>query len=138
MTGEVSELLIFQVGARVFASTVRDVVRIGNVADAPPGALVEGTSLGATFARERGIVVAAPEGGTESTLVVDQVLGVRSVPEAEIQSLPAFAAAVIRSGAVSGLVLLDEAPPLIVDLPTLIRERLEPAPGRSPPPVATA
>jgi chemotaxis signal transduction protein len=127
----ISELLMFQVGARVFASTVRDVVRIGNVADVPPGELVEGTSLGPTFARERGIVVAA-EGGGESTLVVDQVLGVRSVPESEIQPLPAFAAAVIRSGAVSGLVLLDEAPTLIVDLPTLVRERLAAAPASPP------
>ena len=124
MTEPVSELLMFQVGARVFASTVRDVVRIGNVAAAGSDGLIEGTSLGPTFARERGIVVAAPEGGVESTLVVDQVLGVRSVPESEIQPLPAFAAAVIRSGAVSGLVLFDEAPTLIVDLPTLVRERL--------------
>jgi chemotaxis signal transduction protein len=120
----VSELLMFQVGARVFASTVRDVIRIGNVADVAASELVEGTSLGPTFGRERGIVVAGPEGGTESTLVVDQVLGVRSVLESEIQPLPAFAAAVIRSGAVSSLVLLDDAPTLIVDLPTLVRERL--------------
>ena len=124
MNEPVSELLMFQVGARVFASTVRDVVRIGNVADVPAAGLVEGTSLGPTFARERGIVVAAPEGGAESTLVVDQVLGVRVVPASEIQPLPAFAAAVIRSGAVSSFVLFDEAPTLIVDLPTLVRERL--------------
>ena len=124
MSEPVAELLMFQVGARVFASTVRDVVRIGNVADAGGAGLVEGTSLGPTFARERGIVVAAPEGGVESTLVVDQVLGVRTVAESEILPLPAFAAAVIRSGAVSGFVLFDEAPTLIVDLPTLVRERL--------------
>jgi chemotaxis signal transduction protein len=120
----IAELLMFQVGARVFASTVRDVVRIGNVADVDASELIEGTTLGPTFGRERGIVVAGAEGGTESTLVVDQVLGVRSVLESEIQPLPAFAAAVIRSGAVSGLVLLDDAPTLLVDLPTLVRERL--------------
>ena len=124
MIEPVSELLMFQVGARVFASSVRDVVRIGTVADAAGAGLVEGTSLGPTLARERGIVVAAPEGGVESTLVVDQVLGVRTVAESEILPLPAFAAAVIRSGAVSGFVLFDEAPTLIVDLPTLVRERL--------------
>jgi chemotaxis signal transduction protein len=138
MTEPVSELLMFQVGARVFASTVRDVVRIGNVADMPRDQLVEGTSLGPTFARERGIVVAAPEGGAESTLVVDQVLGVRSIPESELQPLPAFAAAVLTSGAISGFVLLDEAPTLIVDLPILVRERLAAAPPRPSPPVATA
>jgi chemotaxis signal transduction protein len=128
----VAELLMFQVGARVFASTVRDVVRIGNVSDVDASALVEGTSLGPTFERERGIVVAGAD-GAESTLVVDQVLGVRSVLESEIQPLPAFAAAVIRSGAVSRLVLLDDAPTLLVDLPTLVRERLAAATTRPSP-----
>jgi chemotaxis signal transduction protein len=138
MTEPVSELLMFQVGARVFLSTVRDVVRIGNVAGLPRETLVEGTSLGPTFARERGIVVAAPGSGAESTLVVDQVLGVRTVLQSEVQPLPAFAAAVLTSGAVSGLVLLDDAPTLIVDLPALIRERLAGPPTRPPPPAATA
>jgi chemotaxis signal transduction protein len=138
MTEPVRELLMFQVGARVFASTVADVVRIGNVAGTAPGALVEGTSLGATFARERGIVVAGPEGGAESTLVVDQVLGVRTILASELQPLPAFAAAVLRSDAISGLVLLDDAPTLIVDLPTLVRERRAAPPTRPAPPAATA
>jgi len=117
-----ADLLVFQVGARVFASAVHDVVRIGAVKDVPPDELIEGTSLGATFARERGIVVADRAMGTETTLVVDQVLGVRAVPEAEIHPLPAFAAAVLRTAAVAGLVLLDDAPTLLVDLPTLVRE----------------
>jgi len=117
------ELLMFQVGARVFASAVGDVVRIGHVRDVPSEELVEGTSLGSTFARERGIVVADQRDGTEATLVVDQVLGVRQVAEAEIHPLPAFAAAVLQTGAVAGLVLLDDSPTLLVDLPTLIRER---------------
>lgn len=133
-----SELLMFQVGARVFAAAVRDVVRIGNVASLPRAGLVEGTSLGPTFARERGIVVVAPEGGSESTLVVDQVLGVRTILDTEIRPLPAFAAAVITSGAVSALVLLDDAPTLIVDLPTLIRERLAATRPEAPPTVASA
>jgi chemotaxis signal transduction protein len=118
-----SELLLFQVGARVFATAVRDVVRIGSVRDVPPGELVEGTSLGLTLGRERGIVVSDQQAGTEATLVVDQVLGVRSVPADELHPLPAFAAAVLRSAAVTGFVLLDEAPTMLVDLPTLIRER---------------
>jgi chemotaxis signal transduction protein len=137
VTEPVSELLLFQVGARVYVSAVGDVARIGNVADVPPEELVEGTSLGATFSRERGIVVAAP-GGTESTLVVDQVLGVRSVPTSQVQPLPAFAAAVLRSLAISGLVLLDDAPTLLVDLPTLVRERLAAPPTAPLPPAVTA
>lgn len=117
------ELLMFQVGARVFASAVGDVVRIGHVRDVPPDELVEGTSLGDAFVRDRGIVVVDHRDGTEATLVVDQVLGVRQVAEEEIHPLPAFAAAVLRTAAVAGLVLLDEVPTLLVDLPTLIRER---------------
>jgi len=118
-----SELLMFQVGARVFASAVEDVIRIGHVRDVSPEELVEGTSLGNSFGGERGIVVADHANGTEATLVVDQVLGVRRVPAAEIRPLPAFAAAVLRTAAVAGLVLFDEVPTLLVDLPTLIRER---------------
>jgi chemotaxis signal transduction protein len=123
VSAPVTELLVFQVGARVFAAAVQDVVRIGSVRDVPPEELVEGTSLGATLGRERGIVVSDQRVGTEATLVVDQVLGVRGVPEGEVRPLPAFAAAVLRSAAVTGFVMLDEAPTLLVDLPTLIRER---------------
>jgi chemotaxis signal transduction protein len=134
----VRELLMFQVGARVFAAPVGDVVRIGNVAAVPRAQLVEGTSLGPTFARERGIVVSPGGGAAEATLVVDQVLGVRLVPGSQIQPLPAFAAAVLASGAVSGLFLLEDAPTLLVDLPTLIRERRAAAASEAPPPAATA
>lgn len=123
MTEQGTELLMFQVGARVFASTVGDVVRIGHVRDALPEEVVDGTTLGDAFSRERGLVVADHQTGGEHTLVVDQVLGVRQVSSEELHPLPAFAAAVLRTGAVAGLVLLDEAPTLLVDLPTLIRER---------------
>jgi len=128
-----SELLMFQVGARVFASTVGDVVRIGHVRDALPEDVVDGTSLGAAFTHERGIVVADHQSGAELTLVVDQVLGVRRVSEEELHPLPAFAAAVLRTGAVAGLVMLDESPTLLVDLPTLIRERRAAAATPQPP-----
>jgi chemotaxis signal transduction protein len=121
--GPASELLMFQVGARVFAAAVQDVVRVSTTRGTPPGELVEGTALGPTFSRERGLVVADEPLGPEATLVVDQVLGVRTVADAEIQPLPAFAAACLGTAAVAGLVLLDEAPTLLVDLPTLIRER---------------
>jgi chemotaxis signal transduction protein len=118
-----SELLMFQVGARVYASAVHDVVRIGSVRDVPAEELVEGTSLGPTFARERGIVVNDDHDGTEATLVVDQVLGVRQVAEGELHALPPFAAAVLQTSAVAGIVVFDDAPTLLVDIPTLIRER---------------
>jgi chemotaxis signal transduction protein len=114
---------MFQVGPRVFASVVHDAVRIGNVREVPAGDLVVESALGLPYARERGIVVTADAEGIERTLVVDQVIGIRSVPDSDVHPLPAFAAACLSSGAVTGFVILDEAPMLLVDLPTLVRER---------------
>ncbi len=131
MSVATSEILMFQVGPRVFASVVHDAVRIGAVREASAGALVLETALGAPFSRERGIVVAADAGGTERVLVIDQVIGVRSVPEEEVHPLPAFAAACLSSGAVTGFVVVDDSPLLLVDLPTLVRERSAEA---APPP----
>ena len=119
---------MFQVGPRVFAAVVYDAVRIGSVRGVPVDHLVVGTDLGAPFARERGIVVTSHEDGVDRMLVIDRIIGVRSVPEADVHPLPAFAAACIGSGAVTGFVMLDDAPMLLVDLPTLIRERQPAAP----------
>lgn len=123
MTDPTSEILMFQVGARVFAAVVHDAVRIGAVREAAAEELVVETALGLPFSRERGIVVATQQAEVERTLVVDQVVGIRSVPESDVHPLPAFAAACIGSGAVTGFVMVDEAPMLLVDLPTLVRER---------------
>ena len=135
MIGATSEILMFQVGPRVFASVVHDAVRIGTVREVAPSELVVESALGLPYTRERGIVVAGDEAGSERTLVIDQVIGVRSVPEEDVHPLPAFAAACLTSGAVTGFVIVDEAPMLLVDLPTLVRERsgappLEPTPQR--------
>lgn len=118
-----SDILLFQVGDHAFAAAVHDAVRIGAVREAGPEALVLATALGAPAGRARGIVVSHPDDGTERTLVVDEVLGVRTVPEADVRPLPAFAAVCLASGAVTGFVMLDDAPTLLVDLPTLVRER---------------
>jgi len=117
-----SEILLFQVGPRVFASVVYDAVRVDTVRGVAAGDLVLQSALGAPFARERGIVV-ADEAGAERFLVIDRVIGIRSVPEDEVHPLPAFAAACLSSGAVTGFVILDDSPTLLVDLPTLVRER---------------
>ena len=135
MIGATSEILMFQVGPRVFASVVHDAVRIGTVREVAPSELVVESALGLPYTRERGIVVAGDEAGSERTLVIDQVIGVRSVPEEDVHPLPAFAAACLTTGAVTGFVIVDEAPMLLVDLPTLVRERsgappLEPTPQR--------
>jgi chemotaxis signal transduction protein len=131
VTEATSEVLMFQVGPRVFAAVVYDAVRIGSVREVPADDLVVSTDLGPPFARERGIVVTCHEDGVERMLVIDRIIGVRSVPEADVHPLPAFAAACIGSGAVTGFVMLDDAPMLLVDLPTLIRERQPAAPRES-------
>ena len=82
-----SEILMFQVGPRVFASVVHDAVRIGTVREVAPADLVMDSALGIPYARERGIVVAGDETGSERTLVIDQVIGVRSVPEQDVHPL---------------------------------------------------
>ena len=125
-----TELLLFQVGARLFASAVGDVVRIGSVRDVGPEELIEGTALGRTFSRERGLVVADQRDGGEVTLVVDQVLGLHRVAEGELHPIPPFAAALLPTEALAGIVLLDDAPTLLIDLPTLIRERRAAVPAQ--------
>jgi chemotaxis signal transduction protein len=116
------QVVLFQVGPRVFAAGVHDVVRIGNVREVPAGELVVETAVGMPFERERGVVVFGDD-GVDRTLVVDQVLGVRSVPQSDVIPLPAFAAVCLASGAVIGFVVVDDAPVLLLDLPTLVRER---------------
>lgn len=123
MTGPTSELVLFQVGTRTFAAVVHDAIRIGSVRDVSPDELVLETALGVPQGRMRGIVVASHDDAMERTLVVDQVLGTRSVPDELVHPLPAFAAACLGSGAVTGFVLLEGDPLLLVDLPTLVRER---------------
>jgi hypothetical protein len=123
VSGETREILLFQVGAGLFAAEVHGAARIGSVRDVPAEELVVETVLGSPFARTRGIVVAGDEAGEERTLVVDQALGVRSVPAAGVRPLPALAAACLSSAAVVGFVDVDGVPTLLVDLRTLVRER---------------
>jgi chemotaxis signal transduction protein len=119
-----SELLMFQVGSRVYATEVGAVRSIRMLAGAPGGDLVTRSALGEPVARERGMVVSCGDQG-DRTLVVDQVLGVRAVTRLALKPMPAFAAACLRSAAVTGFALLDGAPTLLVDLPTLVRERCD-------------
>jgi chemotaxis signal transduction protein len=119
---ETSEILLFQVGARTFATSVHDVRRIGSTRDA--GELVDASVLGAPLARAHGLVVETAEDHLERTLLVDGVVGIRSVPCEALQPLPAFAAVSLQSAAVTGYIFIDDAPTLLVDLPTLVREQL--------------
>ncbi len=124
MTDAANEILMFQVGPRVYATEVYDVRRVGSVRDVPADQLVLESILGAPFARERGLVVGGQDASQEMTLVIDQVIGIRGIHEEDLHALPPFAAAVMPSAAVTGFVIVDEVPTLLIDLPTLIRERL--------------
>ena len=123
MSEAVAEIVLFQVGVHVFAAPVRDVLRIGAVRDSAPEELVLETALGRPFTRERGMVVASLE--SERTLVVDQVIGFRTVPEQDLRPLPAFARACIPTGVLAGMLLLDDLPTPVIDLQRLVRERGE-------------
>lgn len=123
MSETTTEILLFQVGARVYAAGVRDVRRIANPSDAKAeDRLVSGSVLGDPFSPDRGIVVACDD-GTDRTLVVDHVIGVRFVPQGDVRPLPPLAAHCLVSAAVTGYALLDDLPTLLIDLPTLVREQ---------------
>lgn len=124
MSEATNEILMFQVGPRVYATEVYDVLRIGSVRDVAAENLVLESILGTPFGRERGLVVGGRGELAEQTLVIDQVIGIRGVGAEDLHALPPFAAAVMPSAAVTGFVMIDEVPTLLVDLPTLIRERL--------------
>ncbi|HET6923415.1 MAG TPA: chemotaxis protein CheW [Anaeromyxobacteraceae bacterium] len=117
-----AEILLFQVGARVYASLVGDVRRIGSAARGDLAGALTATALGEPFEGRRGLVVAGQDG--DRTLSVDQVLGVREVSEADLRPLPPLAAHCLASAAVTGLAMVDEVPTLLVDLSALIREEL--------------
>jgi len=123
VTAPDTEVLLFELGARIFAAGVADVLRIGTAADLGPEELVLATSLGAAGGGERAIVVRDGSPAGESALVVDRVLGFRAVGEGGVQPLPALAAAVLGTRAITGLLQVDDATTLLIDLPTLIRER---------------
>lgn len=116
-----TEILMFQVGARIYAAQVDDVRRIAP-ADWDEAGTIGTSALGRPFLAQRGIVVACA--GGDQILAVDQVLGVRQVAEADLRPLPPLAAHCLGSSAVTGLALLDEAPTPLVDLATLIEEEL--------------
>lgn len=131
MTGP-QAVLLFQLGPRIFASRPAGVARIAG-ADEPFPELLEGSCLGHSWAAARRLVVRGDDGG-EAALAVDQVLGVREVDPGALRPLPPLAQGLLSTRAVAGLVLLDDAPTPLIDLPTLIREQRQPAPAdaRSP------
>jgi chemotaxis signal transduction protein len=115
-----ASLLMFQVGARCFAAPVAAIARIHKGKPGSDTNPVQGTALGTPLFGKRGLTVAVD--GRNRTLVVDQVLGVRSVPAGDLRAMPAVAGACLRSRAVTGLVLLEELLTVVVDLEALIRE----------------
>ena len=116
------QVVLFQVGARLFAARAAGVARIGR-ADRRAAGWVAESALGRPLAPARGLYCA----GEDGTLGVDRVLGLRAVEAADLRPLPPPAGACLGTRAVAGLVLLDGALTPLVDLPTLIRERRQAA-----------
>ena len=112
-------VLLFHVGPRVFASDVRDVVRIEADRRSLASAVPE-SCLGRSAVALRGLVVRTDAG--EATLAVDGILGIREPGARDVHALPALAAAFVSSRAVRGLVVLDEVPMPLIDLPLLLGE----------------
>ena len=114
------QVLLFQLGARVFAARASDLRRVaGSLLERPEDGVAE-TVLGSPWNPRRGLVVDV--GGEERTVLVDGVLGLRVVPEPDFEALPAFAREVLPTAALTGFAMLDGIPTLVVDLPTLVRE----------------
>jgi chemotaxis signal transduction protein len=116
------QVVLFQVGARLFAARAAGVERIGPADSGAPG-WTEQTALGSPLAPARGLFCA----GEAGALGVDRVLGLRAVPEADLRPLPPPSGDWLGTRAVTGLVLLDGALTPLVDLPTLLREQRPPA-----------
>lgn len=123
MSEATSDLLLFQLGARVYAAQVHDIRRVGSVRSEQTLHAVGTTVLGEPLSQERGIVVDLGD-ARDHTLLVDHVIGVRPVAEEDLHPLPAFAAACLQSEAITGFAVVDDAPLLLIDLSTLIREHL--------------
>jgi hypothetical protein len=122
MTAGPQELLLFQVGARVFAAPAADVRRIGSALLEREEEGVPESALGSPWDARRGLVVDAG-GGSERIVLVDSVLGLRLAQPGELRELPAFAREVMPTRAIAALALFDEVPTLVVDLSTLVREQ---------------
>jgi len=116
------QVVLFQVGARLFAARAAGVARIGPADAGAPG-WTEETALGRPLAPGRGLFCA----GQDGALGVDRVLGLRAVSAADLRPLPPPCADWLGTRAVAGLVLLDGALTPLVDLPTLLREQRRPA-----------
>ena len=122
MNAGTRELLLFQVGARVFAAPAGEVRRIASAVLERDAEGIARTVLGTPWDARRGLVVDAG-GGEERVVLVDSVLGLRQVGADEMREVPAFARAVTPSRAIGALALFDEIPTLVVDLQTLVREQ---------------
>ena len=117
---EGGNILLFQVGARLFGCAVSEVGQIGAGAADLEAERVERTVLGPPFQGTRSLVVSCADAKRE--LVIDQVVGVRSVAAEELRDVPPLAAACLGTRAIRALAIFDDAITPIIDLPALLTE----------------
>jgi len=122
-------LLLFEVDGRRFGADPRDVVIVGAGAADVDAERVVTTALGAAREGSRSLVVAC-EGGKRE-LVIDRVLGLRTLGAGEWHELPALASLCLPTRALRGLLLEGRLLTPVVDLPRLLGE---PPPDARPEP----
>lgn len=106
-------MVVFDVGERQLLTPASSVRRFAPAATIDDSWIRE-SPLGTAAGLGRGLVVAGAEG--ESTLAVDGIRGIRSVPPEAIHPLPPIAAAMVMGGIVRGVAEIDEELLLLVDL----------------------
>jgi hypothetical protein len=132
---EIFELVLYQIGLRCFASDAETVTRVGAVRSRDLEQAIDETALGRPFAAARGLTIVAA--GEERTLLVDQVLGMRSVSAGDLRPLPPFILAWLETDAVQGMALVDDVPTPIIHLLTLVSETTAAGPNAPAPAAET-
>lgn len=122
------DLVVFLVGANVYAADAESVRAIQATSGRLEGAVVD-TELGQPMEGMRALAVR--RGKQERSLVVDRVVGVRSVPAADVHPIPALAAACLKGRSLVGFAMLDQELTPIVDLGILLGRKRGPRTGRT-------
>lgn len=120
MSDTASQLLLFRVGDRVYATAVGAVRRI-TAARGPDERVVAASTLGEPRAARRGLVLDCGAAG-ERTVAVDAIVGIEAVAGTDLRPLPPFAAVCLRRATVAGFAMMRGQPTAVVDLRALVAD----------------